>query len=69
MIKLIQYRVGISPKLLIQNIVNLTGMQNGSIVIKVQNGKFVHLMLQPNFKPDELCDAEIIQNEKSENKT
>lgn len=61
MIKIIQYRVGISPKLLIQKLVDMLSMQNGQIIIKVQNSKFIHLSLQPSFTPVELdaTEAEI----------
>jgi hypothetical protein len=62
MIKIIQYKVGISPKLMIQKIVDMMNIDNGQIVIKVQNKKFVHISLQPSFKPDEI-DATEINNE------
>ena len=63
MIKLVTYRVGVSPKLLIQNIVNLLGMQNGRIIVKVQNGKFIHLNIEPSLTPDELEQTEIENKE------
>lgn len=61
MIRLITYRVGISPKLMIQKIVDMLSIQNGQIIVKVQNGKFIHLSIQPSFTPVELdaTEAEI----------
>ncbi len=69
MIKIIQYKVGISPKLLIQKIVDMMGIDNGQIIIKVQNKKFVQIYLQPSFKPDELDATEIKNNENKWKKT
>ena len=63
MIKIIQYRVGISPKLYIQKLVDMLALENGQIIIKVQNKKFVHLALQPTFKPDEMDATEAEFNE------
>jgi len=57
MIKLVQYRVGINPKVYIQKLVDMFGMDNGQIIIKVQNKKFIHISLQPSFKPDEIVDV------------
>ena len=63
MIKLVTYRVGVSPKLLIQNLINLTGLENGQIIIKVQNKRFIHFVLQPSLTPDEIDSSELINNE------
>lgn len=58
MIKIMQYRIGISPKVYIQKLIDMMHIDNGQIVIKVQNKKFVHLSLQPSFKPDEIDATE-----------
>ena len=58
MIKLQVFKIGFSPKEYIQKLVSMLKIQNGQIIIKIQNGKFVHLYLQPSFKPNELEETE-----------
>ena len=58
MIRIVQYKVGISPKLYIQKLIDMLGIENGQIIIKVQNGKFIHFALQPTYKPDEMDATE-----------
>jgi len=58
MIKIVNYRVGISPKSFIQKLIDMVGIKNGQIVIKVQKGEFVHLQLHPSYKPNELESTE-----------
>jgi hypothetical protein len=41
----------------------MLALENGQIIIKVQNKKFVHLALQPTFKPDEMDATEAEFNE------
>lgn len=64
MIKIISYKVGISPKLYIQKLIDMLSMENGKIIIKVQNKKFIHLNIEPSLTPDELDATEIGINEK-----
>lgn len=63
MIKITQYRVGVSPKGYIQKLIDMLSLDNGSITIKVQNKKFVHLSINPTFTPNEMDDTEIASNE------
>ena len=58
MIRITNYSIGVSPKAFIQKLVDMLSIENGQIVIKVQNKKFVHLQLQPSFKPEELENTE-----------
>lgn len=58
MIKLHIFQSKIDTKAYIQRLVDMMQLKNGQIVIKVQKGKFIHLHLQPSFKPDELNEID-----------
>ena len=64
MIRIQTFKIGISPSKLIQQLVNILNIENGQIIIKIQNKKFIHLYLQPSFKPEELENTEIENNDK-----
>ena len=56
---------GISKKALIQKLINITKIENGQIIIKVQNGRFVYLSVSSGYKVEELDNTEIENNEKN----
>ena len=53
---------GISKKALIQKLINITKVENGQIIIKVQNGRFVYLSVSSGYKIEELEDIDNIEN-------
>ena len=69
MIKIISYQANVGSNTYIQRLVNMLNIENGKVIINVQNGRFVHLVLQPSYTPKELDATEVDINEINKEKT